>query len=121
MGSIPVGSTGERAMKKKFEKIYFEDKKDERVINVDKKTKLKIEYEFKPNEVGPRNSQTGLLIWVGKTIAKASLNGGTEKEVEAKCWIRDPYSMEIGREVVTGILLKELELPTKLAEQVKAE
>ena len=106
-------------MKEKFEKIYFENKEDERVINVDEKTKLKIEYEFKPNEVGPRNSQTGLLIWVGKTKAKASLNGGTAKEVETKCWIRDPYNMEIGREIVTGLLLKELHLPTLLADQVK--
>jgi len=105
-------------MKRKYEKV--EDKEEARTVKLDDGRELAVTYLHRPNVVGNRSEFTGLPIWVGETVAKASLDGGTEIETTAYCWLKEPYTYSRGRVVSTGRLLKELHLPTSLAEQVKA-
>jgi len=99
-------------------KEYIEDKKEKRKIETPEGV-LEIEYQHYPNLVGRRSKYNGLPIWVGKTHAKASHNGGTTVETEAKCWLKEPFTYSRARVVSTGRLLKQLNLPTSLAEKVK--
>jgi len=99
-------------MKKTYEE-KLKDKEETRTVKAGK-AKVEIAYKHQPNVVGPRSKYTGLPIWVGKTEANA--NGIT---VVAFCWLNEPYTYDRGRIVTTGRLMKELGLPTSLAEQVK--
>ena len=103
--------------------MEIKELKETRTIKADESVGLKIdlviEYHHQPNVVGPRSDYTGLPIWVGKTTAKTSVNGGTAIETIAYCWLREPFTYSRGRVVSTGRLLKELEYPTYLAKQVK--
>jgi len=108
----------------KRKEIYvesLEDKEEERIVKTEDGKEIAIKYFHKPNVVGRRSVYTGLPIWVGETIAKASIDGGTTIETEAKCWLNEPYTYNRGRVVSTGRVLKEFNLSTSLAEQVKAE
>lgn len=124
MGSNPVGSValksavGERAMKEKYEAV-LEDREEKRTIKTDDGKEVEVKYKHYPSVVGPRSIHTGLPIWVGKTEANGCLDGGTQIDVEARCWTHEPYSYSQARVVSTGRLLKQLGLPTNLAEQVK--
>jgi len=99
----------------------LEDKEEERIVKTEDGKEIIIEYFHKPNVVGNRSVCTGLPIWVGETIAKASIDGGTEIETVAKCWLNEPYIYSRGRVVSTGRILKQFKLPTSLVEQVKTE
>jgi hypothetical protein len=79
---------------------------------------LTIDYTHEPNVVGERNTYTGLLIWVGKTTAKTTVNGKVYETV-AKCWVNEPFTYSRARIVATGRLLKKVMLPTSIADQVK--
>lgn len=105
----------------KEEKYKLEDKKEARTVTLDDGRELAVAYLHRPNVVGDRSAYTGLPIWVGETVAKASLDGETEIETTAYCWLREPYTYSRGRVVSTGRLLKKLHLPTLLAEQVEEE
>jgi len=105
---------------KNKQKIYdaiLQDKDEKRVIETSGH-KMVIEYHHRPNHVGPRSTYTGLPIWVGYTKAEAS-DGKSFAEDEAKCWTDEPFNYSQARIVVTGRLLKKLNLPTSLAEQIK--
>jgi hypothetical protein len=104
---------GERAMKKIY-KENLKDKKEEKVVKAEDNKEIVVQYKHYPNVVGKRSVYTGLPIWVGKTEAEA--NG---IKAEAKCWVGEPYSYDQARVVVTGRILKQMGLPTKLAEQVR--
>jgi len=97
---------------------YLEELEETRTLQTEK-GELEITYKHMPNVVGKRSKHTGLPIWVGTTTAKASINGGTAEETEAKCWLNEPFTYSRGRVVSTGRLLKQFGLPTSLAEQVK--
>lgn len=100
----------------KNKEIYEEnlkDLKEVRKIEVDGK-EIEIQYRHKPNVVGKRSKFTGLPIWVGYT--EAECNG---KKAQAKCWVGEPYTYSQARVVVTGRILKQMKLPTELAEQVR--
>lgn len=114
----PKSAIGERAMKKEYETV-FEDLKEKRVLKVGDKKEIEVKYEHRPNVVGPRSKSNGLPIWVGETTATGNLDGGTEITAQAKCWLKEPYDYSQARVVATGRLLKQLGLPTSLAEQVK--
>jgi hypothetical protein len=105
-------------MTKKVYKENIKDATETRTVKTEKGD-VKITYEHTPNVVGKRSKYTGLPIWIGTTKASGSLNGGTQVETEAKCWLKEPFTYQRGRVVTTGRLLKELGLPTSLAEQVK--
>jgi len=105
-------------MKEKYIAV-LEDREEERVLKTEDGKEVEIKYEHYPSVVGPRSVYTGLPIWVGKTEANGCLDGGTSIDVEARCWTHEPYSYSQARVVSTGRLLKQLGLPTKLAEQVK--
>jgi len=105
-------------MKEKTYEEVLKDLKEKRTVKTEDGKEVEVQYEHKPNAV-KRSFETGLPIWVGKTIAKGNLDGGTEIEVEAKCWVNEAYTYSQGRVVSTGRLLKGLHLPTSLAEQVK--
>lgn len=105
----------------KEEKYKLEDKTEARTVKLDDGRELTVTYLHRPNVVGDRSAYTGLPIWVGETVAKANLDGGTEIETVAYCWLKEPYTYSRGRVVSTGRLLKELHLSTSLAEQVKTE
>ena len=105
----------------KEEKYKLEDKTEARTVKLDDGRELAVTYLHRPNVVGDRSAYTGLPIWVGETVAKANLDGGTEIETVAYCWLKEPYTYSRGRVVSTGRLLKELHLSTSLAEQVKTE
>jgi len=107
-------------MEKETYEEVLKDLKEKRTVKTEDGKKVEVQYEHKPNDV-KRSFETGLPIWVGKTIAKGSIDGGTEIEVEAKCWVNESFTFSQGRVVSTGRLLKQLGLPTSLAEQVKAE
>lgn len=79
---------------------------------------LTIEYSHEPNVVGERNNYNGLLIWVGKTTAKTTVNGKVYESV-TKCWVNEPFTYSRARIVATGRLLKKIMLPTEIAEQVR--
>lgn len=96
----------------------LQDLEEERSLKIGKQ-KLVIKYYHQPNVVGERNVYNGLPIWVGKTIAKAQYNGKTN-EAEAKCWLQEPFTYSRARVVTTGRILKQLNLPTNLSEQVRA-
>ena len=104
-------------MKKKYE-TKLEEKEEKRTIYVEKK-ELLVTFYHNPNVVGPRSTHTGLPIWVGETVAKGSLDGGTVVETIANCWVNEPYTYTRARVVSAGRLLKQLKLPTELAEQMK--
>lgn len=99
--------------------MEIENKEETRTIKLEDGKEMKVAYEHRPNVVGPRSDYTGLPIWVGQTFAKGSINGGTEVETVANCWLKEPYTYSRGRVVSTGRLLKQLRQPTSLAEQVK--
>lgn len=101
-------------------KEYLRDKEEKRKIETPDGV-LEIKYQHYPNRVGRRSAYNGLPIWVGKTHAIASIDGGTTVETEAKCWLKEPFTYSRARVVSTGRLLKQLNLPTSLAEQVKGE
>lgn len=105
-------------MKKGTYEEVLKDLKEKRTVKTEDGKEVEVQYEHKPNVV-KRSFETGLPIWVGKTIARGNLDGGTEIEVEAKCWLKEPYTYSRGRVVSTGRLLKQFKLPTKLADQVK--
>lgn len=104
-------------MKEKYE-AKLEAKEEKRTIFVGEK-ELSLKFYHNPNVVGPRSEHTGLPIWVGETVAKGNLDGGTEVETVAYCWTNEPYTYSRGRVVSTGRLLKQLGLPTLLTDQVK--
>ena len=106
----------------KNKKVYeqnLEDTEEKKIIKTDEGTEILVTFQHYPNIVGPRSKYTGLPIWVGKTVASATLNGGTSHEVEAKCWTHEPFDFSQARVVSAGRLMKEFNLPTLLAEQVK--
>lgn len=106
-------------MKKEKYEVNLKEKQETRTVVTKDKKKLEIEYSHLPNVVGPRSAYTGLPVWVGETTAKGNLDGGTEVETIANCWLKEPFTYSRARVVSTGRLLKQLHLPTSLAEQVK--
>lgn len=105
----------------KNEKMYesnLKDLKEERSIST-KDKKIDIKYKHYPNIVGPRSEYHGVPIWVGKTDAEAFIDGKQVATAEARCWMYEPFNYAQARVVVTGRILKKLNLPTLLAEQVK--
>lgn len=105
-------------MKKVYEENLEDETTEQRTLKTEK-GELTITYTHTPNVVGKRSKYTGLPIWVGTTHAVGSINGGTSIETESKCWLNEPFTYSRGRVVSTGRLLKQLGLPTSLAEQVK--
>lgn len=105
-------------MNKKYEE-YVEEKTETREINT-KRGKLVIEYKHMPNVV-KRSQYTGLPVWIGKTEATGTLNGGTAIDTEAKCWAHEPWDFSRARVVTTGRILKQLNLPTCWADLVKGD
>ena len=103
---------------KKYESV-LEDTDEKRTIKTQDGKELVIEYHHRPNVVGKRSIHTGLPIWIGHT--KAEANGKELKfaEAEAKCWTNEVYDYNQARVVVTGRILKKLNLPTELAEQAR--
>lgn len=79
-----------------------------------------IEYTHFPNYV-QRSRYTGLPTSVGKTVAEIKEKSGKTYKAEAKCWVMEPFTFERGEYVVTGRLLKQIGLPTSIAENVKME
>ena len=104
-------------MKRKYE-TKLEEKEEKRTIFIGKK-ELLITFCHFPNVVGPRSAHTGLPIWVGETIATGSLDGGAVVETIANCWVNEPFSFTRARVVTAGRLLKQLKLPTELADQME--
>lgn len=102
---------------KKYE-ANLEKKEEEAVIEHNGKI-VHVKYLHEPNVVGPRSEYTGLPIWVGLTTASTNVDGGTQIDVLAKCWMNEPFQYSQARVVSTGRLLKKLGLPTNLAEKVK--
>lgn len=102
----------------KYESTYKEKYVRQGNLKVGKEV-YKIEYTHYPNFVR-RSAYTGLAHVVGKTHAKLTTNG-TVYETEAECWIMEPFTFERGEEVATGRLLKQMNLPTILAKEVKVE
>ena len=102
----------------KYDEV-LKDLEEKRTVKTEDGKEVEVEYEHKPNVIGRRSVYTGLPIWVGETTAKGNLDGGTEVVTVAKCWLREPYTYSRGRIVSTGRILKQLGLPTSLAEQVE--
>jgi len=108
-------------MNKEIYEAELKEKEETRTVKIQEGEELLVEYLHEPNIVGLRSVYTGLPIWVGRTTAKASKDDGTVIEDVANCWLKEPYTYSRGRVVSTGRLLKQLRLPTLLAEQVKDE
>ena len=105
-------------MKEKYIAV-LEDLTETRTIKISDGKAIEVTYKHYPNIVGSRSIHTGLPIWVGKTEASGCLDGGTDQTVEARCWLSEPYSYAQARVIAAGRLLKQLGLPTKLAEQAR--
>jgi len=85
-----------------------------RTILVEEGQRMEIRYVFEPNIVGPRSKYTGLPIWIGRTIATSGKQG-----VEIYCAREEPFDVDQAIYIATGKLLKKMNLPTQLADQVK--